>query len=351
MTQTRTPRGAVADRLSRSSADSRSGLLYVIVAACRSGVAQLSRRRDVVHHRAQRPQQRALYALIALGYTMVYGIIELINFSHGDLFMLVHGAQRLSSVTGFGAERLELGFSSVIARCSSSMAAAPASTSRPSASPTAAAAGAQARAAHHRRRPQLQLPVGGHPAQRLGARNWPHSSATRLLASAASRSAGRRSSSSAVTVPLLLLMTYIVQRTRQGKAMRATAQDQDAARLMGINVDRTIAFTFALGGALAGAAGPPCSWVWSRSQHPLRRGFPARPHRVHRGGARGHRKPPGRRPGRRPLIGSSIQVRYNTTFALGAEVGPDGRPFSIPDLPDGVFKPEWALGKRTTEKV
>jgi branched-chain amino acid transport system permease protein len=59
----------------------------------------------------------------------------------------------------------------------------------------------------------------------------------------------------AVTIPLLLLLNYVVQQTRQGKAMRATAQDQDAARLMGIDVDRTIAFTFALGGAMAGAAG------------------------------------------------------------------------------------------------
>jgi branched-chain amino acid transport system permease protein len=56
-------------------------------------------------------------------------------------------------------------------------------------------------------------------------------------------------------VPLLLVMTWFVTSTRQGKAMRATAQDQDAARLMGIDVDRTIAVTFALGGALAGAAG------------------------------------------------------------------------------------------------
>jgi branched-chain amino acid transport system permease protein len=58
-----------------------------------------------------------------------------------------------------------------------------------------------------------------------------------------------------VTIPLLLAMSFIVNKTRAGKAMRATAQDQDAARLMGIDVDRTISFTFALGGALAGAAG------------------------------------------------------------------------------------------------
>ena len=58
-----------------------------------------------------------------------------------------------------------------------------------------------------------------------------------------------------VAIPLLLALTYLVTKTRQGKAMCATAQDQDAARLMGINVNRTISFTFALGGALAGAAG------------------------------------------------------------------------------------------------
>jgi branched-chain amino acid transport system permease protein len=52
----------------------------------------------------------------------------------------------------------------------------------------------------------------------------------------------------------LSVLTYLVQRTRRGRAMRATAQDQDAARLMGIDVDHTISFTFALGGIMAGVA-------------------------------------------------------------------------------------------------
>jgi branched-chain amino acid transport system permease protein len=58
-----------------------------------------------------------------------------------------------------------------------------------------------------------------------------------------------------VTLPVLVLLVWLVERTRQGKAMRATAQDRDAAAMMGINVNRTITFTFLIAGALAGAAG------------------------------------------------------------------------------------------------
>ena len=54
---------------------------------------------------------------------------------------------------------------------------------------------------------------------------------------------------------VLIALVWFVANTRYGKAMRATAQDPDAARLMGINVDRTISLTFLLGGVLAGAAG------------------------------------------------------------------------------------------------
>jgi branched-chain amino acid transport system permease protein len=59
----------------------------------------------------------------------------------------------------------------------------------------------------------------------------------------------------AVTIPLVVLLTTFIARSRLGKAMRATAQDPEAARLMGINVDTTISLTFLLGGLMAGAAG------------------------------------------------------------------------------------------------
>ena len=58
-----------------------------------------------------------------------------------------------------------------------------------------------------------------------------------------------------ITVPVLVALTWLVTSTRHGKAMRATSQDPDAAAMMGIDVNRTISFTFALAGGLAGAAG------------------------------------------------------------------------------------------------
>ena len=58
-----------------------------------------------------------------------------------------------------------------------------------------------------------------------------------------------------ITVPVFLGLTYLVTSTRQGKAMRATSQDPEAAAMMGVNVNRTISFMFVLAGGLAGAAG------------------------------------------------------------------------------------------------
>ena len=58
-----------------------------------------------------------------------------------------------------------------------------------------------------------------------------------------------------IVVPLLLLLTWFVRQTKQGKAMRAVAQDREASAMMGIDVNRTISVTFLIAGALAGAAG------------------------------------------------------------------------------------------------
>ncbi len=199
----------------------------------------------------------ALYALIALGYTLVYGIIELINFSHGDLFMLSTVGASFVVVTTFGAVTTNwlaagaIGIALIVVMTGA-----------------AALNVAAERLAYRRlrRAPKLApliTAVGlsfvyqfvGVYTNGSAQKSW-----DRILEDKGFTVGGvdihwNTIVIIAVTVPLLLAMTWLVTSTRQGKAMRATAQDQDAARLMGIDVDRTIAFTFGLGGALAGAAG------------------------------------------------------------------------------------------------
>lgn len=199
----------------------------------------------------------ALYALIALGYTMVYGIIELINFAHGDLFMLgsVFAAVFLEewlNQTKSGPKAwllLLVTILIVMAVC-------------------AVINMTIERLAYRRLRNAPKLAplitaVGvSFILQNIGIQingSAPNSRASVLPASVIEIGPidirAKYLVVIAVTVPLLLLMTWIVQKTKVGKAMRATAQDRDASRLMGINVDRIISYTFALGGALAGAAG------------------------------------------------------------------------------------------------
>ncbi len=199
----------------------------------------------------------ALYALIALGYTMVYGIIELINFAHGDLFMLGSVFAAMILEEGLGKKSsspsawvlLGVTMLIVMALC-------------------AAINVTVERLAYRRLRNAPKLAplitaVGvSFILQNIGILlngSAPHSRKSVLPTSSVHLGSVEIRVKYLVvlfvTVPLLLLMTWIVQRTKVGKAMRATAQDRDASLLMGINVDRIIAYTFALGGALAGAAG------------------------------------------------------------------------------------------------
>jgi branched-chain amino acid transport system permease protein len=198
----------------------------------------------------------ALYALVALGYTLVYGIIELINFAHGDLFMLgtIFSANFLVNWLGFnspGANAilpLILTFIVTMAFCASINMGAEFFAYR-----------------RLRRAPKLApliTAVGlSFVFQNIGLK-WNGSTPKQwdsVVSTGGINIDGVLIRYSllltlGVTAFLLFVLTYIVQFTRQGKAMRATAQDQDGARLMGINVDRTISFTFALGGVMAGAA-------------------------------------------------------------------------------------------------
>jgi branched-chain amino acid transport system permease protein len=205
----------------------------------------------------------ALYALVALGYTMVYGIIELINFSHGDLFMLTTVASGFIMVSLFGVTQPSVGavllmiagmivvmVGGAVLNTTAERVAYRRLRRAPKLAPLITAVGLS-----------FAYQWVGITWNGSGQRPW-NTFLGQTFVVAGVTVEWSLVAVLAATIPLLLLMTFLVQRTRQGKAMRATAQDQDAARLMGIDVDRTIAMTFALGGALAGAAG----MLWLETQ-------------------------------------------------------------------------------------
>ena len=199
----------------------------------------------------------SLYALIALGYTLVYGIIELINFAHGDLFMLgsllsatmLGGWFDLQDSSPKGWAAFALVFICAMTFCATINVLVERLAYRrlrnaPKLAPLITAVGMsfifQNIGLHwNGSAPKSQNAVLPHGNLEIGSIQIPWTYLITFL----------------LTIPLLAILTWIVTKTRQGRAMRATAQDPDASRLMGIDVDRTIAFTFALGGAMAGAAG------------------------------------------------------------------------------------------------
>jgi branched-chain amino acid transport system permease protein len=200
-----------------------------------------------------------IWALIALGYTLVYGIIELINFAHGEVFMI----GSFVSVSMFGTLGLTedtavlpliLGMFAVLLIAMIATGSLNVMIER--------VAYRQLRSAP-KLAPLITAIGMSFILLNLGLLWRPSpDSAPDLIGSqkevfSIADVAVLRSDLFAilVTAPLLFLLLYFVGQTKYGKAMRATAQDPDAARLMGINVDRTIGLTFLLGGLLAGAAG------------------------------------------------------------------------------------------------
>lgn len=191
----------------------------------------------------------SIYALIALGYTMVYGIINLINFAHCDVYMI-------GAYTGyFCMTSLHLGFlpSLLIAMviCTLLGITIEKIAYKPLRNATRIAVLITAIGV------SLFLEYGTMFFVKANVRSYPKM--TGLLAEKFKLGSVVITMQQililGITIILMILLQLIVKKTRIGKAMRAVSLDKDAAELMGINVNTTISFTFALGSALAGAAG------------------------------------------------------------------------------------------------
>jgi branched-chain amino acid transport system permease protein len=205
----------------------------------------------------------SVYALVALGYTLVYGVLKLLNFAHGDVFMVGSfvGYGALQALGGPSAPAVPVWLLLVLVTL-------------------AAMAGCAVLGVVLERfayRPLRDAPRIAPLISALGA-SFFISNSMQLLFGAEQRnyqsydlSGGalyfRGFDIGAVHVPLLRIITFaaalvlmaglwfLVNKTPTGTAMRATSADREAAAMMGIDIDRVIVFTFVLGSALAGAAG------------------------------------------------------------------------------------------------
>ncbi len=188
----------------------------------------------------------SVYALIALGYTMVYGIVRLINFAHGEIYMI-------GAYAGFFGVT-SLGFPFYFALIFAML--------------TAALAGVIVeRIAYKplRKAPRLAVLITAigmslllqNVGQKIFGsipRSFPRQF-TGLYRIGEINLDQSRVIVFAVTFLLMVALQYFVTFTKPGKAMRAVSQDRDAAQMVGVNVDRTISLTFFVGSLLAGAAG------------------------------------------------------------------------------------------------
>jgi branched-chain amino acid transport system permease protein len=202
----------------------------------------------------------SIYALVALGYTLVYGILELINFAHGDVFTWGAMLTYTVGVSWIGLDGSQSGFALfgalLLALICSAIFCASLNV-------------AIERVAYRRLRNAPRLaPLITAIGMSFVLQNligvvygFDYKSSNSLLPTGAVFTIGNQSYGwdklivLLITIPVLLALVWLVKLTRWGKAMRATAQDRDAARLMGIDVNHAISFAFGLGGALAGIGG------------------------------------------------------------------------------------------------
>ena len=250
---------SLATRIKRPSLIGGLGLLFVVGLLLWLAVNLVKTPSDFISVLLIGITTGCVYALVALGYTLVYGILELINFAHGDVFMLggmftitfgthifgLHHGQGFATVPiVFGTLILSMLACGLLNAAIEFVAYRPL-RGAPRLAPLITAIGVSF----------ILEDVGlvwKGPNYITSPDVFPH---TKVFSVGGVTYTWNKLLVVIITVPVLLGLLWLVQQTRQGKAMRATAQDKDAAAIMGINVNRTISFTFLIAGALAGAAG------------------------------------------------------------------------------------------------
>lgn len=208
-------------------------------------------------------QLGSIYALIALGYTMVYGIIRLINFAHGDFFMVgayaaFFAASYMLAVFG----KTPLAIIIIVSMLASASVAL--LTNRVIYRPL-------------RYKPRLSGLIGAIGASLFieylfsslpfigpSFRAFPDVMPRQAHLVGNVYISNHQVLNLVISIGLMLFLTFIVRKTAVGKAMRAVSLDKDAAKLMGIDVEKIITFTFFLGGSFAGAAGLMASIAYPR---------------------------------------------------------------------------------------
>jgi branched-chain amino acid transport system permease protein len=201
-----------------------------------------------------------IFGLVALGYTLVYGILQLINFAHGDVFALsglvawsvivnVIGLDESSSVLviigGLLVTLVVIMTGFALFNASIERVAYRPLRNAPRLAPLITAVGMSFIVQN------ISLAIYG-----VNYRSVPNFiPQTDMIQFGNVSYSWQKASVLFIVIPLLVLLSWFVRSTKQGKAMRAVAQDTEASAMMGIDVNRTISVTFLLAGSLAGAAG------------------------------------------------------------------------------------------------
>lgn len=189
----------------------------------------------------------SIYALIALGYTMIYGIIKLINFAHGDIYMvgayLGFFAITVGHLSIFPALLISMAVTACLGMLVEKLAYKPLRHA-PRISILITAIGVS-----------FFLEYTGMYFVTPTPRTFPNVIENISFNVAGFVINGQQLLIFSITIILMAILTYIVQKTKLGKAMRAASFDTETAQLMGVDSDKVISMTFCIGSALAAAAG------------------------------------------------------------------------------------------------